>query len=228
MDQSFLGLQRIFVESDRRFVLASVVAVALAAGLAVGAYVAILSPLLAVVGVGAIAGGLLMLRHTQWGLIAIIGLICLLPFGALPFKIGFTPTFLDLALIAVYFVWIARIAVGKAGKFHGTALGLPIAVFMLLAIGFLCGGSGPCVPRSVRVATLCRDSAEHRSFFRGSQLRTHAAAASSAGSGYHAGWVRGGAYRHFLVLCAISMEHQPAVSPRSGGLSDRRRGSSLR
>lgn len=142
VDQSFAGLQRIFVESDRRFVLAAVVAVALAAGLVVGAYVAILSPVLAVVGVAAIAGGLLMLRDTQWGLVAIIGLICLLPFGALPFKVGFTPTFLDLALIAVYFVWIARVAVGKAGKFHGTALGLPIAVFILLAIASFVAGLG--------------------------------------------------------------------------------------
>ena len=112
MDQSFLGLQRIFVESDRRFVLAAVVSVALAAGLVAGAYVALLSPLLAVVGVVALVGGLLVLRDTQWGLVAIVALICLLPFGALPFKIGFTPTFLDIALLAVYFVWIARIAVG--------------------------------------------------------------------------------------------------------------------
>ena len=142
MDQSFLGLQRIFVESDRRFILAAVVSVALAAGLAVGAYVALLSPILAIVGVAALAGGLLMLRDTQWGLVAIIGLICLLPFGALPFKIGFTPTFLDLALVAVYFVWIARIAVGKAGRFHGTALGLPIMVFMLLAVASFVAGLG--------------------------------------------------------------------------------------
>lgn len=135
-----MGLQRIFVESDRRFVLAAVIAVALAAGLAVGAYVAILSPILAVVGVAAVVSGLLMLRDTQWGLIAIIGLICLLPFGALPFKIGFTPTFLDLALIAVYFVWIARIAAGRAGRFHGTALGLPIVVFILLAMASFVAG----------------------------------------------------------------------------------------
>lgn len=140
MEHSFAGLQRILVDSDRRFVLAAVVAIALAAGLAVGAFVAILSPILAVAGVAAIVGGLLMLRDTQWGLVAIIGLICLLPFGALPFKIGFTPTFLDLALIAVYFVWIARIAVGKAGKLHGTALGLPIAIFMLLAMASFVAG----------------------------------------------------------------------------------------
>ena len=140
MERSFSGLQRIFVESDRRFVFAAVVAVALAAGLAVGAYVAILSPILALAGVAVIVAGLLMLRDTQWGLIAAIGLICLLPFGALPFKIGFTPTFLDLALIAVYFVWVVRIAVGKAGRFHGTALGLPIAVFILLAMASFVAG----------------------------------------------------------------------------------------
>jgi hypothetical protein len=140
--QTIASLQRIFTESDRRFALAAIVALCLAVGLLVGAYVAILSPLLAVAGVLAIAGSLLMLRDTQWGLGALIGLICLLPFGALPFSIGFTPTFLDLALLAVYFVWVARIATGKAGKFIGTPLGLPIVVFLLLACASFVAGLG--------------------------------------------------------------------------------------
>lgn len=140
MKHSVLGLQQIFVESDRRFVLAAVAATAVAAGLVVGAFVAVLSPILAVAAVVALVAGLLMLRDTQWGLIAIVLLICLLPFGALPFKIGFTPTFLDLALIAVYFVWLVRIAVGRAGKFRGTALGLPVAVFVLLAVASFVAG----------------------------------------------------------------------------------------
>jgi hypothetical protein len=139
-EKSTASLQRIFIESDHRFALVAIVALSVAAGLVVGAYVAILSPILAVVGVLAIVGGLLMLRDTQWGLVAIIGLICLLPFGALPFKIGFTPTFLDLALIAVYFVWIVRIAAGKAGEFIGTPLGLPIVVFLLLACASFVAG----------------------------------------------------------------------------------------
>ncbi|MGD8465058.1 MAG: O-antigen ligase family protein [Anaerolineae bacterium] len=139
-EQTLLGLQRIFVDSDRRFALAAIVALAIAAGLLVGAYVAVLSPLYAIAGVLALGGGLLLLRDTQWGLLAIIGLICLLPFGALPFKIGFTPTFLDLALIATYLVWILRIATGKAGRFIGTALGLPIAVFWLLACASFVAG----------------------------------------------------------------------------------------
>ncbi len=111
--QTLASLQQIFVRSDRRFALAAALALSVAAGLIAGAYVAILSPLYAVAGVLALAGGLLMLRSMQWGLAAVIALICLLPFGALPFKIGFTPTFLDLALVATYFVWIVRIATGK-------------------------------------------------------------------------------------------------------------------
>ena len=140
MERSLSSLQQIFLESDRRFVLVAIVALSAAAGLVAGAYVALLSPILAVIGVLALVGGLLMLRDIQWGLVATIGLICLLPFGALPFKIGFTPTFLDLALIAVYFVWIVRIATGKAGSFIGTRLGLPIIVFMLLACASFVAG----------------------------------------------------------------------------------------
>jgi hypothetical protein len=142
VEDTLSSLQRIFVESDRRFALTAVVALCLAAGILAGAYVAILSPIFAVAGIVAIVAGVLMLRDTQWGLVAIIGLICLLPFGALPFKLGFTPTFLDLALVAVYFVWIVRIATGKADKFVGTALGLPIAVFLLLATASFVAGLG--------------------------------------------------------------------------------------
>jgi hypothetical protein len=138
--QTLTSLQQIFVKSDRRFALAAIVALCVAVGLVVGVYVAILSPIFAIAGVLAVAGGLLLLRDVQWGLIALIGLICLLPFGALPFKIGFTPTFLDLALLATYFVWIMRIATGKAGKFVGTALGLPILIFLLLACASFVAG----------------------------------------------------------------------------------------
>jgi hypothetical protein len=118
----------------------TVVALCIAAGLVCGAYVAILSPVYAVAGVVAVVGAVLMLRDVQWGLIVLIALICLLPFGALPFKLGFTPTFLDLALIAIYFVWLARIATGRSRSFVGTALGLPIVVFLLLACASFAAG----------------------------------------------------------------------------------------
>jgi O-antigen ligase len=135
-------MQRILLESDRRLAIAVIVALCVAAGLLAGAYVAILSPLFAAAGVLVIAAGLLMLRDVWWGLAALIGLITLLPFGALPFKLGFTPTFLDLVLIAVYFVWLARVARGKAGSYVSTALNLPIAVFLLLACASFIAGLG--------------------------------------------------------------------------------------
>jgi O-antigen ligase len=140
VEDSVIRLQQVFVQSDRRFALAATVALCVAVGLLVGAYVAILSPVFAIAGVLVLIGGLLMLRDVQWGLIVVTGLICLLPFGALPFKLGFTPTFLDLAFIAVYFVWIVRIARGKSGKFVATPLGLPIAVFLLLACASFVAG----------------------------------------------------------------------------------------
>lgn len=135
-------MQQILIQSDRRFALALVIALCVAAGLLAGAYIAILSPLYAVAGVLAVVAGLLMLRDIWWGLAALIALITLLPFGALPFKIGFTPTFLDVVLVAIYFVWIARIARGKAGSFVGTILNLPVAVFLLLACASFIAGLG--------------------------------------------------------------------------------------
>ncbi len=136
------SIRQILVDSDRRFAVAAVVALCSAAGLVTGAYVAILSPLYAVALTLALIAGLLMLRNTQWGFVALIALICLLPFGALPFKIGFTPTFLDVVLLAIFFVWIARIATGHSGRFIGTALGMPVIVFILLACASFVSGLG--------------------------------------------------------------------------------------
>jgi polysaccharide biosynthesis protein PslJ len=141
-NHSLVSLQRILVQGDRRFTLAASIALALAVGLVVGTYVAVLSPILATAGIVVLVGGLLMLRHTQWGLAGLVLLICLLPFGALPFKFGFTPTFLDLVLVAVYFVWFMRIARGKAGPFVGTVLGFPILVFLTLACASFVAGLG--------------------------------------------------------------------------------------
>lgn len=139
-NDSLASLQRILVQGDRRLTLAAAIALALAVGLVVGTYVAVLSPILATAGILALVGGLLMLRDTQWGFVALVLLICLLPFGALPFRVGFTPTFLDLVLVALYFVWVMRIARGKAGPFVGTVLGFPIVVFLTLACASFVAG----------------------------------------------------------------------------------------
>jgi O-antigen ligase len=122
--------------------LAVTLALSVAAGLAAGAYAALLSPLYAVAGALAIIAAALILRDTQWGFFALNAVICLLPFAALPFDIGFTPTFLDVALLAIFFVWLMRMATGKARRLIGGTLGLPIVVFMLLACASFVAGLG--------------------------------------------------------------------------------------
>jgi hypothetical protein len=134
-------LHGLLITPDRRLSRLVTVILALAAGLAVGAYVAVLSPIWAAAGALGVVGGLLMLRSTRWGLIAAIGVICLLPYGALPFKIGFTPTFLDLVLLAVYFVWIVRIAAGRTEPFDlSSPVGPAVLAFLALACASFVAG----------------------------------------------------------------------------------------
>ncbi len=119
--------------SDRRQVLATVI-LCLLVGLAGGALFAFLGPLLGAIFVVALAGGLLMLRSTQLTFFALVGVICLLPFAALPLPdIGFSPTLLDLVLLVLLFSWLFRIARKKQEGFIASPLGLPILAFLLLA-----------------------------------------------------------------------------------------------
>ncbi|NLE77613.1 MAG: hypothetical protein GX605_12800 [Chloroflexi bacterium] len=108
--------------------------------LAVGLYVAALTPLYALAATVVLVGGLLILRSTQWGFFAIIAVTTLLPFGALPFRIGFRPTFLDVALLAVAFVWVVRLATRRHGPLWITPVGWPLLLFMLLALASFVAG----------------------------------------------------------------------------------------
>jgi hypothetical protein len=134
------SLQDLFVKSDRRLALASTIVLALAAGLGIGAYVAVLSPIWAAAVAVVAVGGLLMLQSTRWGLVAVVGVVCLLPYGALPFKIGFTPTFLDLVLLLLYFVWVVRIATGRTEPLELSPIGPALLIFLALACASFVAG----------------------------------------------------------------------------------------
>ncbi len=110
-----------------------------------------------------VAGGLWMLRDIEVGYWALVAVICLLPFGKLPFDIGFKPSFLDLVIGALFVVWLVKLMLDppqsrqeysepipsrseapihqfKTSQFVGTRLGLPILIFMLLAfMSFVAG-----------------------------------------------------------------------------------------
>jgi len=133
MQQAVLKrLQTWFVTNGKTQVIATL-ALCLIVGIIGGALFAFLGPILAIALIAAIAGGLLMLRNTQLTLFALVGVICLLPFAALPIPgIGFSPTLLDLVLVILLVTWLFKVARKKCDHFRSTAVGLPIAVFMTL------------------------------------------------------------------------------------------------
>jgi hypothetical protein len=126
-------------ENQRRVTWATVGALT-AIALVAGALLAYLTPVGGVAVMIAGVAALLMLRDVRWGLYALVVVICLLPFASLPFKIGFTPTFLDLVLLALYAVWGMRLITRRQQDFILTPLGLPVLAFVLLAMfSFLLG-----------------------------------------------------------------------------------------
>ena len=123
----------------------------IAAAAAGGLYVGALGGLYAVAVAVALIAGLLMLRSVQWGLMALLGVICLLPFAALPMlksRLGVTPTFLDIILVAMFFVWVTRVATRRDRTFVGSPLGLPVALFMVFALFAFALGMGHARPTS--------------------------------------------------------------------------------
>lgn len=120
--------------NDPRLASGAAIGVAVLAGLLTGALFGFLGPVLALGAVGGLTVGLLMLRSTRWGLFALVGLICLLPYGAIPVDIGFRPTFIDAVLLALFGVWFVRMVTGTQRTFDTSALGAPIFAFLLWAL----------------------------------------------------------------------------------------------
>ncbi len=122
----------------------------LAVALPVGAAIGLLGGLVGSALLLALVAGYVMLRSLHIGLIAVIVLVFLLPFAALPFDIGFSPTFLDLALVGVFFVWLSRIAAHRQEPFVAPAPALGVLTFALLAVvAFIAGLSHAAITANV-------------------------------------------------------------------------------
>ncbi len=150
--QSLILLYRIFTSRHRWLAVLATLLLCAALAAGVGYLLAEFGPLIAGAGLVALFLGLWMLRDVEIAYWGVIGIVCLLPFASFPFSIGFTPTFLDAVLGALFFVWVLLIATGVQREFIGTSLGLPIAVFMLLAVGsFIFGlAHAPLSPYDLR------------------------------------------------------------------------------
>jgi len=144
-------LEAILFSPDRRVAIAGRAALLLGGAAMAALLVVIAGPIYSVAALGALCLGLLMLSDIRWGLVALFAVIGLLPFAAMPFKLGFTPTFLDLALLALYFVWIMRIATRRDRELVGTPLGALIFLFLFLAIFAFANGMRYNRPTSTTV-----------------------------------------------------------------------------
>lgn len=117
-----------------------------------GALLGFAGPLITVGGLAALAVGLWSLTSLEVGLWGVIAIITLLPFGALPFKVVFTPTFLDLALLSVVVVYIFQWMTGRRRQFTLTPAHPLIAAFLALAVFSFVAGlpNGPLTSNLLR------------------------------------------------------------------------------
>ena len=130
-----------WILSPRRPVRRTAVGLLLAGGaLGIALLVGVFGPLLALALAAAIVGGTAILLDTHWGFVALLGVAFGLPFASLPFSIGLKPTFLDVALGALFFVWLLKLVTGRERQFLGSPIGLLVGLFMLMALfSFLYG-----------------------------------------------------------------------------------------
>ncbi len=95
---------------------------------------------------------LIVLRDIEIGFWAVIAVVTLLPFATLPFDIGLTPTFLDMAMGAVLVVWIIGLISGRQRSITLSPVTLPLVIFIIVAIfAFIFGlNNGPLTPTLLR------------------------------------------------------------------------------
>src|SRR5512139_4124138 len=115
--------------------LAALLALAILVGLAGGALVTLVGAILIAALILALAGGLWALRRVDIGYALLIGVIALLPFGAVPVPFSPKPTFLDLAMLLLFGVWLLQFVTRRQQDFIGGALGVWVLVLFILAIG---------------------------------------------------------------------------------------------
>lgn len=121
--------------SRRRWLLWAVAVVVVGlGGSAIGWLLAEAGVIVVAALLAALVAGLMMLTNMEIGYIGVIAVVALLPFGSLPFRIGFTPTFLDLALLGLFGTWILALLLSEEQALIATPVGGPVLAFALLAV----------------------------------------------------------------------------------------------
>jgi O-antigen ligase len=134
------ALQNRIARIDRRVYAALVgMMIGLVGGL-VGLMIAVFGPPLAFGAVFGLMAGLYILTDVSAALYGVIAVLALLPFGTVPFKIGFVPTLLDVALAVFLVVYLGQWMTGRRHSFRVTPVHLLITLYVMwLLVSFALG-----------------------------------------------------------------------------------------
>lgn len=118
----------------------------------IGAAIGFAGPLLTVAAVLAVGVAVIVVQRLDFALAATLLVIVLLPYGSVPFKIVFTPTFLDLTIGAAVATYLLQWMTGARRSLTLTPAHLPITLFMGLALFAFVAGlpNGPLTPNLLR------------------------------------------------------------------------------
>ncbi len=145
-------LQNFIATGDRRLVALALGAVLALAGTLTGLSLAVIGPVYTLALLVALASGVWMLAGLRNAMLGVILIIALLPYAALPFKIVVTPTFLDIAMGAFFFLYLGEWMTGERRRLATTPVHAFIVLFMALSLfSFVAGlryaGLTPTVAR---------------------------------------------------------------------------------
>ena len=102
-----------------------------------------LGPLLPLLLLLGLVGATLVLVEPRWGLLGVLGIVTLLPFGTLPFKVGLTPTLLECALGLTWLVFALRLFLRRDERLLPSAIDGPLALFLIVTVfAFVLGVGG--------------------------------------------------------------------------------------
>lgn len=103
-------------------------------GVGGGVAVARLGPTLPIILLAGVVAASLVAIDPRWGLAATLAVVTLLPFGTLPFKVGATPTLLELALGGTWVVFGLRLLLQRDRQLVTSALDVPLVLFVTVTL----------------------------------------------------------------------------------------------
>ncbi len=131
---AYLRFHSLLIHPDPRRQRPAILALLLVGGLSVGLLVGLGGPFVAAGLAVVLCAAWLVVRSPLWGLVGIVAISMALPFATLPFKIGFTPSFLDLAIFATFAVWAFKYVTRQESRLEASDIGAIVALFLAIAI----------------------------------------------------------------------------------------------